>query len=220
MNYKIFLVEDDKNLNTVLCSYLIREGFEVSSFSKGEDAIESINENPHLWILDIMLPDVDGFTVLKEIKASNKNIPVIFISARDADIDRIVGLEMGSDDYLAKPFMPRELVIRTKKLLDRTYKELEPSSGQYLYGYLIDTDKRIITKGGEDVGLSSKEFDLLMLFLNNKQKTFSRDDILNMIWGESYYGSDRVVDDLVRRLRKMMPELRIETVYGFGYRLN
>lgn len=220
MSYKIFLVEDDKNLNTVLCSYLIREGFEVSSFSKGEDAIESINENPHLWILDIMLPDVDGFTVLKEIKARNKNIPVIFISARDADIDRIVGLEMGSDDYLAKPFMPRELVIRTKKLLDRTYKELELSSGQYLYGYLIETDKRIITKGGEDVGLSSKEFDLLMLFLNNKQKTFSRDDILNMIWGESYYGSDRVVDDLVRRLRKRMPELRIETVYGFGYRLN
>ncbi|GFP74872.1 response regulator transcription factor [Clostridium fungisolvens] len=220
MSYKIFLVEDDKNLNTVLCSYLIREGFEVSSFSKGEDAIESIYENPHLWILDIMLPDVDGFTVLKEIKASNKNIPVIFISARDADIDRIVGLEMGSDDYLAKPFMPRELVIRTKKLLDRTYKELDLSSGQYLYGYLIETDKRIITKGGEDVGLSSKEFDLLMLFLNNKQKTFSRDDILNMIWGESYYGSDRVVDDLVRRLRKRMPELRIETVYGFGYRLN
>ncbi|GFZ31929.1 transcriptional regulatory protein CssR [Clostridium zeae] len=220
MSYKIFLVEDDKNLNTVLCSYLVREGFEVSSFSKGEDAIESIYENPHLWILDIMLPDVDGFTVLKEIKASNKNIPVIFISARDADIDRIVGLEMGSDDYLAKPFMPRELVIRTKKLLDRTYKELELSSGQYLYGYLIETDKRIITKGGEDVGLSSKEFDLLMLFLNNKQKTFSRDDILNMIWGESYYGSDRVVDDLVRRLRKRMPELRIETVYGFGYRLN
>ncbi|MBK1811842.1 response regulator transcription factor [Clostridium sp. YIM B02505] len=220
MSYKIFLVEDDKNLNTVLCSYLVREGFEVSSFSKGEDAIESIYENPHLWILDIMLPDVDGFTVLKEIKASNKNIPVIFISARDADIDRIVGLEMGSDDYLAKPFMPRELVIRTKKLLDRTYKELDLSSGQYLYGYLIETDKRIITKDGEDVGLSSKEFDLLMLFLNNKQKTFSRDDILNMIWGESYYGSDRVVDDLVRRLRKRMPELRIETVYGFGYRLN
>lgn len=220
MSFKIFLVEDDKNLNTVLCSYLVREGFEVSSFSKGEDAIESIYENPHLWILDIMLPDVDGFTVLKEIKASNKNIPVIFISARDADIDRIVGLEMGSDDYLAKPFMPRELVIRTKKLLDRTYKELDLSSGQYLYGYLIETDKRIITKGGEDVGLSSKEFDLLMLFLNNKQKTFSRDDILTMIWGESYYGSDRVVDDLVRRLRKRMPELRIETVYGFGYRLN
>ncbi|GKU25742.1 response regulator transcription factor [Clostridium folliculivorans] len=220
MSYKIFLVEDDKNLNTVLCSYLVREGFEVSSFLKGEDAIESIYENPHLWILDIMLPDVDGFTVLKEIKANNKNIPVIFISARDADIDRIVGLEMGSDDYLAKPFMPRELVIRTKKLLDRTYKELDLSSGQYLYGYLIETDKRIITKGGEDVGLSSKEFDLLMLFLNNKQKTFSRDDILNMIWGESYYGSDRVVDDLVRRLRKRMPELRIETVYGFGYRLN
>jgi two-component system response regulator CssR len=220
MSYKIFLVEDDKNLNTVLCSYLVREGFEVSSFSKGEDAIESIYEDPHLWILDIMLPDVDGFTVLKEIKASNKNIPVIFISARDADIDRIVGLEMGSDDYLAKPFLPRELVIRTKKLLDRTYKELDLSSGQYLYGYLIETDKRIITKGGEDVGLSSKEFDLLMLFLNNKQKTFSRDDILTMIWGESYYGSDRVVDDLVRRLRKRMPELRIETVYGFGYRLN
>jgi two-component system response regulator CssR len=127
---------------------------------------------------------------------------------------------MGSDDYLSKPFMPRELVIRTKKLLDRTYKELDLSEGQYLYGYLIETDKRIVIKDGEDVGLSSKEFDLLMLFLDNKQKAFSREDILEIIWGESYYGSDRVVDDLVRRLRKRMPELRIETVYGFGYRLN
>ncbi|QAA34223.1 MULTISPECIES: response regulator transcription factor [Clostridium] len=220
MSYKIFLVEDDKNLNSVLCSYLVREGFEVVSFHNGEEAIESIDKSPHLWILDIMLPDVDGFTVLKEIKTNNRNTPVIFISARDADIDRIVGLEMGSDDYLSKPFMPRELVIRTKKLLDRTYKELDLSEGQYLYGYLIETDKRIVIKDGQDVGLSSKEFDLLMLFLDNKQKAFSREDILEIIWGESYYGSDRVVDDLVRRLRKRMPELRIETVYGFGYRLN
>ncbi|NSJ92912.1 response regulator transcription factor, partial [Coprococcus sp. MSK.21.13] len=140
--YKVYLVEDDENLNSVLYSYLINEGYEVKSFLKGMEALNHIDDNPHLWILDIMLPDIDGFQIIKDIKNKNENTPVIFISARDADIDKIVGLEMGSDDYLAKPFLPRELIIRIKKLLKRSYKEYN-SNIIKINGYNLDLEKRV-----------------------------------------------------------------------------
>ncbi|MBV1821327.1 response regulator transcription factor, partial [Bacteroidales bacterium MSK.15.36] len=171
-----------------------------------------------LWILDIMLPDIDGFQIIKGIKNKNENTPVIFISARDADIDKIVGLEMGSDDYLAKPFLPRELIIRVKKLLKRSYKEYN-SNIIKINGYNLDLEKRVITLNNEIIELTSKEMDILILFINNIQKAFSREEILNTIWGEDYFGSDRVVDDLIRRLRKRLSNLDIETIYGFGYRM-
>ncbi|NOH17045.1 response regulator transcription factor [Clostridium cochlearium] len=216
--YKVYLVEDDENLNSVLYSYLINEGYEVKSFLKGMEALNHIDDNPHLWILDIMLPDIDGFQIIKDIKNKNENTPVIFISARDADIDKIVGLEMGSDDYLAKPFLPRELIIRVKKLLKRSYKEYN-SNIIKINGYNLDLEKRVITLNNEIIELTSKEMDILILFINNIQKAFSREEILNTIWGEDYFGSDRVVDDLIRRLRKRLPNLDIETIYGFGYRM-
>ncbi|MCG4580721.1 response regulator transcription factor [Clostridium cochlearium] len=216
--YKVYLVEDDENLNSVLYSYLINEGYEVKSFLKGMEALNHIDDNPHLWILDIMLPDIDGFQIIKGIKNKNENTPVIFISARDADIDKIVGLEMGSDDYLAKPFLPRELIIRVKKLLKRSYKEYN-SNIIKINGYNLDLEKRVITLNNEIIELTSKEMDILILFINNIQKAFSREEILNTIWGEDYFGSDRVVDDLIRRLRKRLSNLDIETIYGFGYRM-
>ena len=216
--YKVYLVEDDENLNSVLYSYLINEGYEVKSFLKGMEALNHIDDKPHLWILDIMLPDIDGFQIIKDIKNKNENTPVIFISARDADIDKIVGLEMGSDDYLAKPFLPRELIIRIKKLLKRSYKEYN-SNIIKINGYNLDLEKRVITLNNEIIELTSKEMDILILFINNIQKAFSREEILNTIWGEDYFGSDRVVDDLIRRLRKRLPNLDIETIYGFGYRM-
>jgi len=114
MSYKIYLVEDDQNLNDILGSYLEKEGWEVENFLEGKSAREKIINEPDLWILDIMLPDIDGFQLISEIKKQNENTPVIFISARDADLDRIIGLEKGSDDYIAKPFSPRELVILLK----------------------------------------------------------------------------------------------------------
>ena len=123
MSYRIHLVEDEVNLNELLTSYLSKEGWDVVPFLNGETARQAIPERPHLWILDIMLPDIDGYQLLREIKADLEVMPVIFISARDAELDRVIGLEMGSDDYLPKPFLPRELVIRTRKLLDRVYTE-------------------------------------------------------------------------------------------------
>lgn len=220
MSYKIYLVEDDENLNLVLTSYLKKEGWNVTSFLNGEDAEKSMSAPPDLWILDIMLPDIDGYQLIKEIKSATPNIPVIFISARDADIDRVVGLELGSDDYLAKPFLPRELVIRVRNLLDRFSINTNTSNINNLPPYTVNSSSRIVKLGDEIIDLTSKEYDLLIYFAKNLDIALSREQILDHIWGNDYFGSDRVVDDLVRRLRKKMPELDVETVYGYGYRVN
>jgi len=224
--YQVYLVEDEENLNQLLASYLEKEGWHVISFTNGTDAYEVLKtgEHPHLWILDIMLPDLDGFELLRNIKAGNVDIPVIFISARDADLDRVLGLELGSDDYLAKPFLPRELVIRAKKLLTRIYEKqpntsLRPSQLVHYPPYVIDIEKRMVTAEENTVDLTSKEFDLLVVFVRHLTQAFSREQLLRKVWGDDYFGSDRVVDDLVRRLRKKMPRLRIETIYGYGYRM-
>ncbi|WP_313756716.1 response regulator transcription factor [Tissierella sp.] len=218
MSYKIYLVEDDENLNLILTSYLKKEGWNVSSFLKGEDAEKAITSPPDLWILDIMLPDIDGYQLIKEIKSATPNIPVIFISARDADIDRVVGLELGSDDYLPKPFLPRELVIRARNILDRFNTNI--SHIYNLTPYIINDSSRIVKLEEKIIDLTSKEYDLLIYFAKNPNIALSREQILDHIWGNDYFGSDRVVDDLVRRLRKKMPKLDVETVYGYGYRVN
>lgn len=219
MSCRIYLVEDEENLNDILKSYLQKEGFQVTSFLNGESAKSHIEDMPDLWVLDIMLPDIDGFQLLKEIKDRNSDIPVIFISARDKDIDRIIGLEMGSDDYISKPFMPRELVIRVQKLLKRTYGSRK-NDNIAIEHYAVDIDKRIVKLNSEEIPLTSKEFDLLVILINKKGGAITREQILNELWGNDYFGSDRVVDDLVRRLRKKMPELKIETIYGHGYRMS
>ncbi|MDD3268422.1 MAG: response regulator transcription factor [Syntrophomonadaceae bacterium] len=224
MSKLIALVEDDKNINDILSSYLLRQGWQVLSFLSGEDA-RAASIHPHLWILDIMLPGIDGYQLIREIKARTPEVPVIFISARDADIDRIVGLEMGSEDYLAKPFMPEELVIRTRKVLDRVYKPAkrdEEQGSQLMLGpYIIDLTYREVFRlpERERIELTAKEFDLLHLFVRHHQQQLDREQILQYVWGSEYFGSDRVVDNLVRRVRRKLPELRLETIYGYGYRL-
>ncbi|MGB9804263.1 response regulator transcription factor [Desulfofundulus sp.] len=217
--FRVFLVEDEVNLSNILVSYLEKEGWEVRSFNDGQSALRAIHEHPHLWILDIMLPDIDGYQLLRSIKEASPDVPVIFISARDADLDRIIGLEMGSDDYLAKPFLPRELVIRAHRLLERVYRPKSGSSLISLHPYVLDEDRRMVLKGRDEIELTSKEFDLLLYFARNRGQALSREQIINHVWGGDYVGSDRSVDDLVRRLRKKMPDLRIETIYGFGYRM-
>ena len=215
---KIVLVEDEENLNYLIKTYLEKAGYEVISYLNGEDAIENITDDIHLWILDIMLGgDITGFDILKQIKEKNETIPVIFTSARDKDLDKIIGLELGSDDYITKPYSPKELVLRVNNLIKRVYNN---DYKKIVYDkYIIDTEKRMVFLNEEDINLTTLEFDLLYMFITNKNKSFSRDDILNNIWGSDYYGNDRVVDDLIRRLRKKMPKLNINTIYGFGYRL-
>lgn len=219
--YSIFLVEDEKNLNDILVFYLQNEGYKVKSFTCGLDAEKCIQEEPHLWILDIMLPDMDGYELIKRIKKQNDDTPVIFISARDEELDRVIGLQMGSDDYIAKPFLPMELVIRTRKLLTRIYENKKISKTINLLinnTYTIDFNKRMIFQEDKRIDVTSKEFDFLSIMINNKNIALSREDIISKIYDEDYFGSDRTIDDLVRRIRKKLPELRIETIYGYGYR--
>ena len=218
MKYTIVLVEDEINLNNLIKTYLEKSGYNVISYYNGEDAIKNTQTNAHLWILDIMLPDeISGYDIIKKIREENEKMPVIFTSARDKELDKIIGLELGSDDYITKPYSPKELVLRVNNIIKRVYSG---NLTKIKYeDYIIDTEKRIVTQNEEEISLTTLEFDLLNMFITNKNKSFSRDDILNIIWGENYFGTDRVVDDLIRRLRKKMPNLNINTMYGYGYRL-
>lgn len=216
--HKIALVEDEKDLNNLIKTYLEKEGYTVVSYYNGEDALQNTDKDIHLWILDIMLGgDISGYDIIKKIREDDSSVPVIFTSARDKELDKIIGLELGSDDYITKPYSPKELVLRVNNIIRRVYaKDNQKISYK---DYVIDLDKRMAFLGEEDLNLTTLEFDLLYMFVTNKKKSFSRDDILNNIWGENYFGTDRVVDDLVRRLRKKMPDLDINTIYGYGYRL-
>ncbi len=216
--YKIALVEDEIDLNNLIKTYLEKNDYEVVSYTKGIDAINNINDNINLWILDIMLSDdISGYDIIKKIREINPNVPVIFTSARDKDLDKIIGLELGSDDYITKPYSPKELVLRVNNIIKRVYSTKEQKI--FYETYIIDVDKRVVTENNKEINLTTLEFDLLYMFLKNKNKQFSRDDILTNIWGDNYFGNERVVDDLVRRLRKKMPKLNVNTIYGFGYRL-
>ena len=219
--YKIAIVEDEVNLSALTKKYFEKEGYEVTVFNNGEDAQAAIANGYDLWILDIMLPgDVSGYDLIKQIKANNQVTPVVFTSARVEEFDRITGLDMGSDDYIAKPYSNRELVLRVKNILARVYStNIKKGNTEDFNTYTIDYDKRIVTENGVNINLTSKEYDLLHFLLKNKTKAFSRDQILDNVWGSDYFGSDRVVDDLMRRLRQKMPNLSVETIYGFGYRL-
>lgn len=210
---KLYLVEDEKNLQQLLVTYLIEDGYTVTAFDNGRDALNCINDEPDLWVLDIMLPEVDGFTLIKKIKEKNTLTPVIFMSARSAELDRVIGLEMGSDDYLPKPFLPRELVLRVNRLLQYKRTTQNPIIGPYIF----DVHKRILEKDNISIELTVKEYDLIKLFLSKMDQALSRSDILDDVWGDNYFGSERVVDDTLRRLRKKAPELPLEAVYGFGY---
>jgi two-component system response regulator CssR len=214
---KIYLVEDEKALSQLLSAYLTDSGYTVVIFDDGLKAKLKINEAPDLWILDIMLPGMDGYALIKEIKKATPNIPVIFISARNAELDRVIGLEMGSDDYLPKPFLPRELVLRVNHILSHT-KQPSAENGRYNLGpYVFDRSKRIISINDEILTFSVKEYDLLEFLIKHLNQAVSRNDMIDSVWGIDYFGSDRVVDDTLRRLRKKMPELSIEPVYGYGY---
>ena len=216
---KIYYVEDEKDLAEIIRKYLVREGYKTTVFHDGETALEHVSDPVDMWILDIMLTgEVSGYDLIKAIKENHSTAAVIFTSARDQDLDKIMGLELGSDDYLAKPYSPRELILRVKAVLKR---QLIPQVSEIVrYGeYEINITKREIRLESEMIDLTNKEFELLLFFIKNINQAFAREDILKHVWGENYYGSDRVVDDLLRRLRHKMPELKIETIYGYGYRL-
>ena len=218
MKKVICVVEDEKAINDLVAQYLKKEGYEVRSYYTYEEAIAHVQDDDvHLWILDIMLDDKSGFDLIEEIRLQGRDIPVIFMSAIDKEFDRIIGLEKGSDDYITKPFSPKELVLRVNNVIKRVYKN--DNNRIQIDGYELDEEQRKVFAGSDEIDLTTKEFDLLMMFIKNKGIAFSRDKILENVWEENYYGSDRVVDDTLRRLRKKLPNLNIHTIYGYGYRL-
>lgn len=218
--YTVCLVEDEVDLANLIKTYLEKAGYNVVSFTKGSDAINYIGNKVHIWILDIMLgDDINGYDIIKDIREKDEEVPVIFTSARDQDLDKILGLELGSDDYITKPYSSKELVLRVNKIIKRVYKDESTTLITY-EDYSVDLTKRMVFEEGKEVKLTTLEFDLLVLFLKNRDKSFTRDEILDAIWGSDYFGSDRVVDDLVRRLRKKLPKLNLNSIYRYGYRLS
>lgn len=218
MKRVISIVEDEKDINNLVAQYLRKEGYEVHSYYTYEEASAHVaDDDVHLWILDIMLDDKSGFDLIEEIRLQGPETPVIFMSARDKEFDRIIGLEKGCDDYITKPFSPKELVLRVNSIIKRAYRD--DNNRISIDGYELDEEQRKIYADNVEIELTTKEFDLLMMFIKNKGIAFSRDKILENVWDENYFGSDRVVDDTLRRLRKKLPNLNIHTIYGYGYRL-
>lgn len=218
MKRVICVVEDEKDLNNLVAQYLRKEGYEVRSYYTYEEASAHVQDDEvHLWILDIMLDDKSGFDLIEEIRLQGPETPVIFMSARDKEFDRIIGLEKGCDDYITKPFSPKEMVLRVNNIIKRAYRD--DNNRIAVDGYELDEEQRKIYADNVEIELTTKEFDLLMMFIKNKGIAFSRDKILENVWDENYFGSDRVVDDTLRRLRKKLPNLNIHTIYGYGYRL-
>jgi DNA-binding response OmpR family regulator len=203
--------------------YLEREGFTVESAGDGETALEAAARlKPALMVLDVMLPKVDGFEVCRRLRGENNPILIIMLTARDEDIDKIIGLELGADDYLTKPFNPRELVARVKALMRRNERKLNPESTLVQVGDLtIDPASREVIKGESRVALRTQEFDLLVVFAENRGRVLSREKLLELAWGFDYYGQTRTVDVHVGQLRRKLSgsSIRIETVTGVGYKL-
>ncbi|MCH4886170.1 response regulator transcription factor [Acidaminobacter sp. JC074] len=210
-----YLVEDEENLNTLLTFSLKQEGYDVTSFLTYNEAVDHLEDDVDAWIVDINLPDGSGLDLVKEIKSIYPSKKVLITSARDSEIDKLLGLEIGSDDYITKPFLPRELTIR----LNRLMKSVVKNTSNKTFGLVeIDYEKRLIYVEGKMADFTSKEFDMIAMFSKHPNQAFTREQLLYKIWGDDYFGSDRVVDDLIRRIRKKSSHLPIETVYGFGYR--
>jgi DNA-binding response OmpR family regulator len=219
---RILVVDDEANIIDLVRLYLERDGFKVEAAEDGAQALEKIRSlSPDLVILDIMLPEIDGFEVCRRVR-NDSDVPIIMLTARDEDIDKIVGLELGADDYLTKPFNPRELAARVKAILRRTERSPQVDSRPVVIGNLsIDPARREVTVGGDVVNLRAKEFDLLLTFVEHKGIVLSREQLLKLVWGFDFYGQTRTVDVHVAHLRKRLAKanVRIETMTGVGYKL-
>ena len=214
---KILVVDDEYLIRDVIKEYAINEGYEVIEAENGLDALKIVNkENIDLMILDIMMPKLDGYSVLKEIK--DKNIPVIMLSARSEEFDKLLGFDLGVDDYMTKPFSPKELMARIKSILKRTKKTLDDT---FVYKTLeVNFKAHTVKIDNKEVKVTPKEFELLTYFIENKGIALSREQLLNNLWGYDFFGDDRTIDTHIKMLRNNLGEYRklIVTVHGMGYK--
>ncbi len=219
----ILLVDDEPSIVQLAQMYLQREGFRTLAVGDGHAALEAVTrQQPALVVLDVMLPGLDGFEVCRRLRAQGNPIPIIMLTARDEDVDKIVGLELGADDYLTKPFNPRELVARVKAILRRCERQLAPAAGILRLGDLeIDLSSREVRVGQTLLDLRTQEFDLLVTLAENRGRVLSREQLLQQAWGFDFYGQTRTVDVHVAHLRKKLTEsqVHIQTVTGVGYKL-
>jgi DNA-binding response OmpR family regulator len=223
----ILIVDDEQHIIDLAKLYLEKEGFKTYSATNGVAALTKIlSDKPSLVVLDLMLPELDGWEVCRRVRAES-DVPIIMLTARSDDIDRIVGLELGADDYLTKPFNPRELVARVRAILRRSEKRAHTADAPNDRVITIDNlsiypDRRVVTVDASAVGLRVKEFDLLMTLAENKGMVFTREKLLDVVWGYDFAGETRTVDVHVAHLRHKLSGMRptIETVWGVGYRLD
>ncbi|GIK66596.1 MAG: DNA-binding response regulator [Chloroflexota bacterium] len=223
----ILIVDDEQNIIELASMYLKKEGFQIISAGDGLTGLRMAqDENPTLVVLDLMLPGLDGWEVCKRLRAES-NVPILMLTARDDDIDKIVGLELGADDYMTKPFNPRELVARVKAILRRleprsTHRNAQQANQKmYVGNVTIDPASRTVYVGDRLADLRTKEFDLLVALVENKGIVLSREKLLDLVWGFDFYGETRTVDVHVAHLRHKLEgsNAPIETVWGIGYKL-
>lgn len=219
--FKILVVDDEKSIREVIRTYAEFEGHEVIEAVDGLDAIDKVKEEDFdVIVMDIMMPRLDGFSSYKEIKKI-KNIPVLMLSARSEEYDKLFGFEIGIDDYVTKPFSPKELMARLNVIVNRNNK-VEENNTMEFEGLKIDLDGRVVFVDDEIVDLTPKEYDLLVYMVKNKNIALSRDKLLNQVWGYDFYGEDRTVDTHIKMLRNSIKEYRkfIITVRGVGYKFD
>jgi DNA-binding response OmpR family regulator len=219
----VVIVEDDPSISDLVDLYLRQAGFRVLQAPNGERGLDLVQQHqPALVILDIGLPGIDGLEVCRRLRATT-SVPVLFLTARDGELDRIIGLELGADDYVTKPFSPREIVARVKAILRRGATPPTPDDSTVVEiadGIIVDTNRREVTVAGEPVALATREFDLLAFLARNIGLALGRQQLLDGVWGEGWFGDDRTVDVHVRQLRKKLgDDLPLATVWGIGYRL-
>ena len=223
--YHILVVDDEEKIRTLIRKYAEFEGHQVTEAENGMQAVEICRRTPSLFdiiIMDVMMPELDGFSAVAEIRKTCAS-PVLMLSARGEEYDKIHGFELGVDDYVVKPFSPRELVARVRAVLNRTMPRAETSSATMTFGDLtIDTASHTVRVAGEDVALTPKEFDLLVFLASNKGIALSREKILQKVWNYDYFGEDRTVDTHVKMLRGHLGKCRgyIATVWGIGYKFD
>lgn len=222
---KILLVEDESSIRGFLKINLQRNNFEVSEAETGEEGIcKAITEKPDVVILDVMLPGIDGFEVCRQLREKNKTIGIIMLTAKGQDLDKIMGLEYGADDYIVKPFNPMEVVLRIKALLRRVCNLNENDGERINRGeFTIDLYSQTLLKNNIEVDLTPKEYLLMKLFLENPNRAFSRDNLLDLVWGKNYFGDPKIIDVNIRRLRAKIEDNAsepryIETIWGIGYK--
>lgn len=226
MAEKILVIEDEDNIRGFLKINLQRNNFEVLEAANGEEGLRlAFVEKPQVVILDVMLPGIDGFKVLEEIRKQNKSIGIIMLTARTQDMDKIMGLEYGADDYMVKPFNPMELVLRIRALMRRIGTHEGEVNEEVIENppFVVNMISQKAFKGNEELDLTPKEFILLRIFISNPGKAFGRDELLNLAWGYDFFGDPKIVDVNIRRLRSKIEEdssnpTYIETVWGKGYR--